>query len=162
MAGSEKYGPQHAMPDLYEGSVVLVSPHEEQAADAYKAVCDLWRAVGARVVDLPPDLHDVLLARTSHVPHIVAALLAELGASCGERARDVVGAGFRDVTRVAAGRPEVWRDICLTNREAILEALDEFVERLRAIRDQIDHSAAEQLEAAFEAAQAARARALGE
>lgn len=165
MAGSEKYGPQHAAPDLYEGSVVLVSPHEQQAPDAYEAVCDLWRAVGARVVDLPPDLHDALLARTSHVPHIVAAILAELGARCGgpsRGAREVVGAGFRDVTRVAAGRPELWRDICLTNRESILQALDEFGERLRAFRDQIERSAAEQLEAAFESAQAARARVLGE
>ena len=160
MAGSEKFGPEFATPSLYEGCVTIVDAHP-RAADARARVTALWEAVGARVVPLEPVLHDALVARTSHIPHIVAGCIARLAAAAGD-VRPVVGAGFRDVTRVADGRPELWRDICLTNQAAIAEGLDALAHDLAEVRRMVDEGRADALEAFFEQAREARAKALGE
>jgi len=125
MAGSEKYGPEHGRPDFYEGTVCLVENTEGLDPRAREAVCALWTALGARVLDVDPGEHDALLARTSHIPHVIASSLASLAVRAGE-VRFVIGNAFRDMTRIAASRPELWRDICLTNKEAVLEGLREF------------------------------------
>jgi len=161
MAGSEKYGPEHATPHLYDGCATIVESRADHAVDAYETVCSLWRAVGARVVEVDPALHDGLVARTSHIPHILAAIISELAAGAGD-VHALVGRGFRDVTRIAAGRPEIWRDICLTNRKAIVQGLDETAAQMQAVRQFIEDGAAEELEAFFRSAQAARSKALGE
>ncbi|MBM3289084.1 MAG: prephenate dehydrogenase/arogenate dehydrogenase family protein [Candidatus Hydrogenedentes bacterium] len=161
MAGSEKYGPEHATPHLYDGCITIVEPLGDHARDAHDTVCTLWRAVGSRVVEIAPRQHDGIVARTSHIPHIVAALVAELAAGGGD-VKDLVGKGFRDVTRIAEGRAEIWRDICLTNREAIAEGLREFGEQVGAVRELIEQGQAAELDAFFVSAQAARRRALGE
>lgn len=161
MAGSEKYGPEHATPHLYDGCAAIVEPRVDHAEDAHETVCSLWRAVGARVVEVDPSLHDGLVARTSHIPHILAAIIAELAAGAGD-VHALVGRGFRDVTRIAAGRPEIWRDICLTNRKAIVEGLDETAGQITAVRQLIEEGSADELEAFFRSAQAARSKALGE
>ena len=161
MAGSEKYGPEHATPHLYDGCVTIVEPKDNHAEDAYDTVCALWRSVGSRVVEIPPNLHDGIVARTSHIPHIVAALVAELAAGSGD-VKDLVGKGFRDVTRIAEGRSEVWRDICLTNRDAIAAGLREFGEQARAVCELIEQGKAAELDAFFQSAQSARRKALGE
>ena len=159
MAGSEKFGPQHAFPTLYEKQVVLVECGKDLDAVARESVCALWRAVGSNVVDIEPELHDVLLARTSHLPHVLAACLAAIAARAEtdpETLRAVSGQGFRDTTRIAGSRPEVWRDICLTNRDAVVAALDETLASLHAVRDALQHEEASQVEAFFEAGRAAR------
>ena len=161
MAGSEKYGPEHATPHLYDGCVTIIEPKDNHADDAYETVCRLWQSVGSRVIEVPPGAHDDLVARTSHIPHIVAALIAELAADSGS-VKDLVGKGFRDVTRIAAGRPEIWRDICLTNRDAIVAGLREFGEQVNGVREIIENGRADDLDAFFRSAQAARRRALGE
>ena len=156
MAGSEKFGPEHARPDLYEGAWTIVCP-QNAADDAHKTVTRLWESVGARVIELSPDDHDAIVARTSHVPHVVAACLAEVAASSGD-VSSLVGKGFRDATRIVEGRPELWRDICLTNREAVLNGLDAFAQRLEAVRGFIDNADGAELDAFFEAAREARQR----
>ncbi|MDX9973539.1 MAG: prephenate dehydrogenase/arogenate dehydrogenase family protein [FCB group bacterium] len=161
MAGSEKFGPEHATPALYEGSVTLVARCPETDPGALDTVRALWYAVGSRVVDMDPQIHDALLARTSHIPHIVAACIAELAANAGD-VKDVVGNGFRDVTRIAAGRPELWRDICLTNRDAILEGLLRLGERLDEVRRMIANNATHELEEFFKTGEESRREALGE
>ncbi len=160
MAGSEKSGPEFATPSLYEGCVTIVDA-APRATDARARITTLWEAVGARVVPLEPALHDALVARTSHIPHIVAGCIARLAAAAGD-VRPVVGAGFRDVTRVADGRPELWRDICLTNPAAIAEGLDALIHDLAEVRRMVDEGHADALEAFFEQAREARAKALGE
>lgn len=160
MAGSEKFGPEHASPALYEGCVTIVDANPA-AAEARRAVTALWEAVGAKVVVLEPAVHDALVARTSHIPHIVAGCIARLAAAAGN-VTPVVGTGFRDVTRVAAGRPELWRDICLTNQAAIAEGLDALAHDLAEVRRMVDEGRADALEAFFEQAREARAKALGE
>lgn len=161
MAGSEKYGPEHATPHLYDGCVTIVEPNDNHAGDAYETVCALWRSIGSRVVTIAPQAHDDMVARTSHIPHIVAALVAEMAAASGD-VKDLVGKGFRDVTRIAEGRAEIWRDICLTNRDAIVAGLSEFGGEIGAVRDLIAQGRGDELERFFQSAQAARRRALGE
>ncbi|MBI5091295.1 MAG: prephenate dehydrogenase/arogenate dehydrogenase family protein [Candidatus Hydrogenedentes bacterium] len=161
MAGSEKFGPEHSDVHLYDGSYTIMTPAQDQDATAYHAVKALWEAVGSKVVELPAALHDTLVARSSHLPHITAACLAELAAQFGDDIRPVIGNGFRDLTRIAAGRPEIWRDICLTNREAIVESLDAMGERLAAVREFIARNDAAGLERFFESGCEARRKALG-
>jgi len=122
MAGSEKSGPEYGTADLYEGAVCLIEDSPGTDPEAVQLVRRLWGSVGARLVALDPESHDRMLARTSHLPHVAAAALAALAAEVGAR-REVIGRGFLDSTRIADGPPEVWRDICLTNREAVLESV---------------------------------------
>jgi prephenate dehydrogenase len=161
MAGSEKFGPEYGRPDFYEGTVTIVEPLTTHAPDAHAAVCALWQAVGSTLVEIPPPTHDALLARTSHIPHVVAACLSVLADRLGD-VRAVAGKGFSDVTRVAAGRPELWRDICLTNDHAIAEGLGELIAGLDTVRRHISDGAGDELAQFFDAAARARARVVRE
>ena len=166
MAGSERFGPQHADADLYEGCVTLVAEGADLDAQAQETVTGLWRSVGAEVVRMAPVAHDAIVARTSHLPHIAAACLAALAARASEdpkhEVRPLAGPGFRDVTRIASGRPEVWRDICLTNRGALLDALDQLAAQMGAIREALANEDGERLEAFFRGAGEARREVLDE
>jgi len=146
MAGSEKHGPEHASTDLFVGHACLVETGEDLCPDAHARIVGLWEAVGARVVPVDAGAHDDILARTSHTPHVLAAALAQLAARKGD-VRDFIGNGFRDTTRIAESRPEVWRDICLSNRNALLHAIEEYQQILEAFQDALaddDASAVEQ------------------
>lgn len=161
MAGSEKFGPEHATANFYEDSVCLVEAGEDIDASARERIVALWESVGARVVSVTPEAHDAMLAMTSHIPHVYATLLAQGAAAAGE-VRDVIGNGFRDTTRIAAARPEIWRDICMTNRSAILTGLRDLKTRLEAFEEQLGAGDADAVEAFFAAGNAARQKALGE
>jgi len=162
MAGSEKYGPEHSDVRLYENSYTVIAKADHQAPEAYQTVCALWKSVGSKLVELAPELHDSLVARSSHLPHITAACLSQLAAQLGDDIRPVVGNGFRDLTRVAAGRPEIWRDICLTNRDAIVSSLDALGERLATVRNLIANDDGPGLEDFFESGCVSRKKVLGE
>lgn len=161
MAGSEKYGPEYASADLFAGSVCFVEARDGHAADAYDTVVRLWESVGAHVVPVDPAEHDWFVARTSHVPHVFAAALARL-AEGDPRLRPFAGRGYRDMTRIAEGRPEIWRDICLTNRAAIAAALAEARTTLDAVLHAIEKNDAAALEQFFEEGRASRRGLLGE
>ena len=158
MAGSEKWGPEHSSASLYEGCYTIVTPQPDQDPEALDAIHALWEDLGAAVVTCSPEQHDALVARTSHVPHIVSAALAVLAANSDRPAdvRPFIGKGFADTTRIAAGRPEIWRDICLTNRSAILNSLDSLLDQLQTVRDLIGEEAGDDLEDFFTAGQQAR------
>lgn len=160
MAGSEKYGPENAYATLFSGSTVLVCTNGEVDQDALETIRTLWGNLGATVVNMNPELHDSLVARTSHIPHILASCVAELAAAAGD-VRPVVGSGFRDITRVAAGRSELWRDICLTNREAIVDGLKDLSKRIDEVCDLIAADDGESLDRFFQSAQHARSKAIG-
>lgn len=139
MAGSEKTGVRAAQAQLFEGAVCVVTPTPRSDPAALAQLETLWRAVGMQVIRLAPDVHDALVAHTSHLPQAVAASLAGLvldPASPPEQARLCAG-GFRDGTRIASGSPEMWRDIFLANRSPVVEAIDAFIERLRLLRQAI-------------------------
>lgn len=159
MAGSEKFGPEHAHHELYEGAYVFVEENDGLDPDAHHTIIELWQGLGARVVEIAPTLHDAILARTSHVPHIVSSALARLVDGQANLA-PFIGNGFRDTTRIAEGRPEIWRDISLTNRAAIGEGLGEVIEQLQAFCQAIRDGDGERLERLFDDGRVARQKAL--
>lgn len=139
IAGSDQSGIGAARADLYEGAVVVVTPPDGQAAPGLEAMQSLWTGVGARVHVMTPERHDAMLARTSHLPHLVAAALVRtvLGREVGA-AGLFCGTGFRDTTRVAGGPEEVWHDIVKTNRAAIGVELAALADELAALRALVD------------------------
>ncbi len=160
MAGSEKFGPEHAEADLYNGSVCLVEKLNGQAEDAHAAVLRLWEALGARVVLVEPEFHDAMVAKTSHVPHIVASALSQLIDNGSGEEAPFIGTGFLDTTRVADGRPELWRDICLTNSEAIETKLREVIQLLEEASGAVARRDGPRLEEFFQKGRDARGRAV--
>ncbi len=155
MAGGEKFGPAHGNADFYVDSVCLVEQDTAIDATVRDFVCALWRSVGARVVDVDATAHDAILARTSHVPHVVAAALTRLAADHGVTA-PFIGKGFRDTTRIAASRPEIWRDICRENHTAVIAALAAFRNDIEAFEALLKADDAAGIEAFFEAGATAR------
>lgn len=140
MAGSEQDGVEGSRADLFRGATWVLTPTEMTDAAAYAQVQQIVGALGADVVALPPERHDGLVAVVSHVPHLTAATLMRLAASRGEEHQALLrlaAGGFRDMTRIAAGNPTIWPDICGENRQAIAEVLDELVSALQSVRDAV-------------------------
>lgn len=147
IAGSERQGIDAGTADLYEGATVVVAP-SGPATPGVDLVRELWTRVGARVVVMDPARHDRLLARTSHLPHLVASALA-LTIGRGEdsdAAAPFCGPGFRDTTRVAEGSPDVWLDIVRTNRVELARELRSF---LGEIEELVRHLDAEDFDAVY-------------
>jgi prephenate dehydrogenase len=161
IAGSEESGAGAARADLFRGRRCILTPTATTDRAALAQVRALWEGVGARVEEMPAAVHDEILARVSHLPHLLAfALAATVGdaETAGRTVLDYAGSGFRDTTRIAASPPELWRDIALANAGALRAALAEFrtcLERLEAL---VAAGDAAGLEAALAAAQAARRR----
>jgi prephenate dehydrogenase len=129
IAGSEESGAGAARVDLFEERLCILTPTARTGGPALALVRALWEGVGARVEEMTPEAHDAILARVSHLPHVVAyALVRALAARRqGERrVLDYAGPGFLDTTRIAGSPPEIWRDVTLANREALIAALQEF------------------------------------
>jgi len=136
MAGAEKTGVAWSRADLYAKAVCVVTPTPNTSKSALRTVERLWRAVGGRVLRLTPEKHDVLVSRSSHLPHVVAATLARyvLDPSQPELIAALCANGFRDTSRIASGSPEMWRDIAQANRENLRVALDDFVRELQKVQ----------------------------
>ena len=141
LAGAEKMGVAHARADLFVRAVCVVTPTGSSSRAALRRVRTLWEALGARTVSLSPGLHDALVSRSSHLPHVVATQLVNyvLGPDCPKTQALLCANGFRDGTRIASGSPEMWRDIALANRRhlsrtlgAFLRCLQQFQSALRA------------------------------
>jgi prephenate dehydrogenase len=136
MAGGEKQGVLASRADLFECAICVVTPTKRTNQIALRKVEQLWKDVGARLLRTTPVAHDALVSRTSHLPHLVAATLANLvldPKSPKEQAK-LCATGFRDTTRIASGSPEMWRDILLANRDALRVTLDEFVRELQQVQ----------------------------
>lgn len=137
MAGSEQLGVEGASADLFTGAVWVLTPVAGTDPDAHQLVRSIVRSLGAEVVELPPERHDALVAVVSHVPHLTAAALMTIA---DQRADEhaallrLAAGGFRDMTRIAAGTPTIWPDICAENRTAILDAIDQVAGELGRLR----------------------------
>lgn len=134
IAGSEQRGLEAARADLYQGAVVAVTPTPRTAKRALRIVKQFWQALGSEVVLVSPEIHDRIIARTSHLPHVIAALLS--GCAGRERAGKYgkfCGAGFRDTTRIAEGDPELWNDILENNARFLGKELKTFEKELRCL-----------------------------
>jgi prephenate dehydrogenase len=160
IAGSEQSGPAAARADLYQGKKVVLTPEADTDAGAVATVRALWQATGAQVEVLEAGLHDRVFAAVSHLPHLAAfALVDELARRAdGDTFFRFAASGFRDFTRIAGSSPEMWRDIALANREALLAELDAYLSALEAVGDAVADSDADALLEIFSRARAARER----
>lgn len=158
IAGSEQSGPGAARIDLYQGKRVVLTPQAETRADASATVRALWEAVGAQVETLDAAQHDRIFAAVSHLPHLAAfALVDDLAQRAdGDTFFRFAAGGFRDFTRIAGSSPEMWRDIALANRDALVTELDAYLDALQSLRQAIDAGDADALLKIFSRARAAR------
>lgn len=137
MAGSEQDGVAGARADLFAGAMWVLTPGENTSEEALVSVRSLVRSFDAESIALPPAVHDELVAQVSHVPHLTSAALMNLADSSSIEHRALLrlaAGGFRDMTRISAGRPAIWPDICVANRDAIVVGLDQLITALTETR----------------------------
>ena len=153
LAGSEKQGWEHSRADLFDGRVCVVTPMDASPRDRLAQLTAFWQAIGMSVVEMTPEAHDLALAQTSHVPHVVASALAR---TLADDNRSLAATGFADTTRIAAGDPNVWVPILLDNRDAVLTSLDEFSAEVAVIREALIRSDADEIRRLWEQGKAIR------
>ncbi|MDH5611826.1 MAG: prephenate dehydrogenase/arogenate dehydrogenase family protein [Gammaproteobacteria bacterium] len=158
ISGTEKSGVTAALVDLYKNRKVILTPTEKTDSDALKLITEMWQASGAEVESMSAEHHDMVLAGTSHLPHILAFGLVD----CLNNLKEVdeifrfAAGGFRDFTRIASSDPVMWRDICLSNREDILRMIKKYEEQLKTISSALQDSDGEALMNIFARAKRAR------
>ena len=160
IAGAELSGAAAAKADLFRGKRVVLAPQTENSPALVERAAAAWEACGARISRMSAAEHDSVFAAISHLPHLLAfALVQEVAQrpNSGQLFGYAAG-GFRDFTRIASSHPEMWRDICVANREALLAELDRYVDRLRAVRAPLAAGDAAALESVFDEARTARDR----
>ena len=158
IAGREKNGPEAAIGDLYVGKKAVITRLPENADRSVELVAQAWRLCGAIIHHLSPKEHDQVFASVSHLPHLLAyALVDDIAAKPhADRLFQYAASGFRDFTRIAGSSPEMWRDISLANRDAILEELDSYSLKLKQLRASLEASDSLALESIYSRAQTAR------
>ncbi|WP_420105409.1 prephenate dehydrogenase [Herbaspirillum huttiense] len=158
IAGREKHGPEAALAELYEGKKVVITALPENSEADVETVAAAWRACGAIIHRLSPQEHDAVFASVSHLPHVLAfALVDDIAAKPHAGTLfQYAASGFRDFTRIAASSPEMWRDITLANRDALLTEVDAYLVQLQGIRAMIADSDGAGLEKIYANAQHAR------
>jgi prephenate dehydrogenase len=158
IAGAEKSGAAAASADLFQGRRVVLTPLAENSPHTLAKVERAWAACGARISQMPAEEHDAVLAAVSHLPHLLAfALVHEVaGRKNAEQLFSFAASGFRDFTRIASSHPEMWRDICVANKDQLLTELARYMEKLGHVRALIEKPA--ELEKLFAEAREARER----
>jgi prephenate dehydrogenase len=158
IAGREASGPDAALPDLYVNRNVVLCPLPENTPEAVERAAAMWRATGACVREMAPEQHDRVLASVSHLPHVLSFALVEQILNSPDAALkfSFAAGGFRDFTRIAASSPEMWRDVCVANRAALLEELDAYTAVLANLRAAIEAADGAALEAVFARSRTAR------
>ncbi|SDH36113.1 prephenate dehydrogenase [Propionivibrio dicarboxylicus] len=158
IAGAENSGPAAASAMLYRGKKVVLTPLPENSTLDVARLRSAWEWCGAQVHQLTPGEHDRVFAAVSHLPHLLSfALVHDLARrENGEQFFNFAASGFRDFTRIAASHPEMWRDICLANRAALLDELDRYQTQLGELRAALDQGDGAALEEVFAVARAAR------
>lgn len=158
IAGAEKSGVNAATATLFKDRRVVVTPLIENSHSDVEVIRQVWQQSGARVSELTPETHDQIFAAVSHLPHLLAFALVDEFAS-RENADELfafAAGGFRDFTRIASSHPEMWRDICVANRGALLAELDAYMTHLMRARVLLASADASGLEAMFTAARKRR------
>lgn len=138
VAGTEQSGPESGFAELFADRWCILTPTPAASPEAIRVLSDFWRACGSNVETMSPEHHDIVLAITSHLPHLIAYNIVATAADLEEVTKSEVikfsAGGFRDFTRIAASDPTMWRDVFLNNREAVLEMLGRFSEDLSALQ----------------------------
>jgi len=161
MAGSEQDGLEGADADLFVGATWVLTPGARTDGDAFARVRSLVASLGAEVLAIEPEHHDMLVAVVSHVPQLAATTLMDVAATQGEEHATLLrlaAGGFRDMTRIAAGHPGIWPDICIANRQAIGTALDDYIGALTRVRNLVRDSDRDSILDLLERARGARRR----
>lgn len=158
IAGAELSGAAAAAADLYVGKKVVLTPLPENSVDSIERVRKAWELCGAVVSELTAKQHDKVFAAVSHLPHLLSfALVHDLARRCNrDQLLSFAASGFRDFTRIAASSPEMWRDICMANRAALLDELGSYMQELEAIHVALSDGNADQLEEIFSLAREVR------
>ncbi len=160
VAGTEYSGPDAGFAELFENRWCILTPPEGTNAEAVDRLAAFWRLLGAKVETMTPEHHDIVLAITSHIPHLIAYNIVGTAADVEEVTQGEVikfsAGGFRDFTRIAASDPVMWRDVFLNNKEAVLEMLGRFSEDLAALQRMIRWDDGAALEALFTRTRAIR------
>lgn len=147
MAGSEQAGIEAARRELFEKAVCIVTPTDETDKDALELVYEFWKDIGCQVRTLSPTEHDEIIARVSHLPHVVAAAVVNVVCNDGAHPLNFVGPGFKDFSRIASGPPEMWTEICQQNRQEIGRALDAVIAELGKLRAALENNDGVELKA---------------
>ncbi len=160
IAGTEQSGVGAAFADLYRGRRVILTPMEQTRPGAVQTVREMWQASGAEVIEMGVAHHDEVLAATSHLPHMLAYALVDTLARMDESEEifEFAAGGFRDFTRIASSNPDMWHDICLANREALLAVLRRFNDDLQRLTRAIEQGDSDYLMQTFTTAKGARDR----
>jgi prephenate dehydrogenase len=158
IAGRESNGPDAAISDLYRGKKAVLTPLPENPQDSIDKVAGAWRACGAIIHTLAPGEHDKVFAAVSHLPHLLAYALVDDIANKphADLLFQYAASGFRDFTRIAGSSPEMWRDISLANRDALLGELDAYLAQLQGLRARLAAADGPGLESVYGNAQRAR------
>jgi prephenate dehydrogenase len=160
IAGREISGVGSADAMLFDGKNVVITPQMENSAETISRVEEAWRACGANVVTMTAAAHDAVFAAVSHLPHLLAfALVDEFAARPNAKSLfSFAASGFRDFTRIAGSSPEMWRDIALNNRDALLAEMDAYIAKTQQLRTLIANADAAELEHLMQRAREARAK----
>lgn len=158
IAGTEKTGVEASFTELFEDHLVILTPTAEADGNAYQQVRNMWELTGARVVDMEVGHHDAILASTSHLPHLLAYALVDCLAGKDEREEifKYAAGGFADFTRIASSSPQMWHDVCFSNKQSLLQVLEHFDKYLMEIKKAIEQGDSEGLLKIFTRAKKAR------
>lgn len=165
IAGTEHSGVEASFATLFENRKCILTPTDNTDPRAVEAIERFWKAVGSEVITMDLDRHDRVLGFVSHLPHIVAYALVNTVVAAEEKQGELLdfsAGGFRDFTRIASSHPEMWRDICLMNRSALLESIRAFSSTLEALSDLITSGDGNGLEKQFQRSRSTRALMLEE
>jgi prephenate dehydrogenase len=161
IAGGEQWGARAAKADLFVGHRCILTPTKSTDSAALRKVALLWRKVGAKVEMMDPETHDRVLGIISHLPHVLVYALVNALARTRVRGVDLktyCAGGFKDFTRIASSRPELWRDICLMNRRAVGQSLGDYIKSLEQLKRWIEDGKGTLLEKEFARANEIRAQ----
>jgi prephenate dehydrogenase len=161
IAGGEQWGAEPARADLFIASRCILTPTKKTDAAALEKVATLWKMVGAKVEMLDAGRHDKILGLVSHLPHVLVYGLVNMMNRARVGSTEVIeycGGGFKDFTRIASSRPELWRDICLLNRDAVSGGLADYIKELEKLKRLVDEGKGPEIEREFALANEARRR----
>jgi prephenate dehydrogenase len=164
IAGTEKSGVANSFAELFHGHRVILTPHPGQNPEAKERVARIWRAAGARVVEMDPARHDAIFAATSHLPHLLAYSFVEMLAELADQEEIFAnaGGGFRDFTRIASSSPQMWHDILRANQAPVMGLLEAQIRKLSELLEFMRAGRWDEIRTVFERARTARERHLAQ
>ncbi len=137
MVGSEKSGIKNIIPEIFQGGTCIITPDKNTDRKKMLMLEKFWKLTGMKVVKMDAKLHDRFISRISHFPHMVSFIITNMASQIIKKNRDIIGRGFKDITRIAASDEEIWADIFISNKNEILKDIDIAIEELDALSQMI-------------------------